>query len=433
MQTPVLIDRRQFVAATAAITVASVAHRASASSARWPTVQAVIDKMVAERQFAGVATALCYRGTEPYFASAGTLAYDARVRTDHHSVFRLYSVTKPITGIAAMLLVEDGRIALDQPVAEVLPELKAMRVALNPGSGLDSRPASRPMTMRQLLTHTSGLSNWQPTVGDTPIAQAYRERGITPGSYVRQPGETWYAGQVVGLSAMIAKLPEVPLIAEPGTAWNYSMGLDVIGAVIERVSGMSLDAFMHKRLFAPLRMRSTGFEVRMTDAHRLTTLYGNGSDGPVAIDPGARSVWLKPASLLAGGGGLVSSAGDLVRFGRMVLDGGILDGRRVMKAETVRLALSNLLPPGVAYPPSGGFGAGAGIVMPGVRSDSGGEGVWSAVGASSTYFAVDPLRRGTALFLAQYIPGRRVPMTQALRYRTAFNQAMDADLLGRGA
>lgn len=384
-------------------------------------------------EFAGIATALAYRNARPHFAVAGTLAYDSPVRVDRDSLFRLYSVTKPVTGIAAMLLVEDGRIALDQPVAEILPALRTMQVALDPGRILDSRPASRPMTMRQLLTHSSGLSSWQPTVGDTPIARAYRERGITPGSFVRQPGEDGYAAQVDGLAAMIARLPEVPLIAEPGTAWNYSMGLDVMGAVIERVSGLSLDAFMRARLFDPLRMRSTGFQVAAANAHRLTILYGNAPDGPQAIDPAIGSAWLRPPHLAAGGGGLVSSTRDLVRFGQMVLNGGTLDGRRVMKPTTVRLALSNLLPPGVAYPPSGGFGAGAGVVMPGVRSENGGEGVWSAVGASSTYFAVDRLRRGTALFLAQYMPGRRVPMPEALRYRTAFNQAIDADLRGRSA
>lgn len=432
MRTPLPIDRRQFVIAAAIAASASGIARAARPSKRWPAVQALIDQMIAERKFAGVATALCSGNARPEFVVAGTLAYGSPVPIDRDSLFRLYSVTKQVTGIAAMLLVEDGRITLDQPVAEVLPELRNMRVATDPERSLDARPASRPITMRQLLTHTSGLSNWQPTVGDTPIARAYRERGMTPGSYVRQPGEDGYAEQVDGLAALIARLPEVPLIAEPGTAWHYSMGLDVMGAVIERVTGVSLDAFMQQRLFVPLGMQSTGFQVAAKDARRLTTLYGNSPEGPVAIDLGTSSIWLKPPRLAAGGGGLVSSPGDLIRFGRMVVNGGSLDGVRVMKAETVRLALSNLLPQGVTYPPTGGFGAGAGVVMPGVRSDNGGAGVWSAVGASSTYFAVDPRRQRTALFLAQFMPGPRVPMPEALRFRTAFNQAVDVDL-GRSA
>lgn len=223
-------------------------------------------------------------------------------------------------------------------------------------------------------------------------------------------------------------MAEVPLIAEPGTAWHYSMGLDLMGAVIERASGLPLDTFMQRRLFAPLGMRSTGFRVRRRDVHRLSTLYGNAPEGPVAIDQGRSSFWLDPPKLLAGGGGLVSSARDLVRFGQMLLNEGGLDGARVMTPATVRMALSNLLPPDVSYPPTGGFGAGAGVVMPGVRSDNGTEGVFSAVGACSTFFSVDPLRQRTCLFLAQYMPGRRVPMPEALRYRAEFLAAMEQDM-----
>ena len=425
-------DRRQFLVAAAAV-VASPAFAVSLRARPWPKVQALLDSYVAGKTFAGVATAIVHGSAPPSFVVAGTLAYDSRVLADADSLFRLYSVTKPVTGIAAMLLIEDGRIALDQPVAEVLPELAAMRVATDPDHGLESRPAVRQMTMRHLLTHTSGLSNWQPIVGDLPITRAYRERGITPGSFVRTLGETWHTDQVDGLSAMIARLAEVPLIAEPGTKWHYSMGLDVMGAVIERVTRMSLDDFMRQRVLAPLSMRSTGFQVAARDARRLTTLYAHGPSGAVAVDAAGDSIWLKPPRLTAGGGGLVSSARDLVRFGQMLTNAGQFEGRRVMKLETVRLALSNLLPQGVQYPPTGGFGAGAGVVMPGVRSDNGSERVFSAVGASSTFFSVDPLRQRTSLFLAQYMPGRSVPMSEALRYRTAFLRAIDDDVQSRGA
>lgn len=426
MRGPWLFDRREFVAATTAL-MASSSVSAAPASRRWRAVQALIDSYVTEQRFAGVATAVWGADSKPQFQTAGTLAYDSKARVDAGSLFRLYSVTKPVTGVAAMMLVEDGKIALDQPVAEVLPELRVMRVATDPEHSLASRPATRQMTMRHLLTHTSGLSNWQPMLGDTPLTRAYRERGITPGGFVRQPGESWFGAQIDGLDAMIARLPEVPLIAEPGTSWNYSMGLDVMGAVIERVSGTTLETFMQQRLFTPLGMASTGFRVRGRDARRLTTLYGNGPDGPLAIDHGYDSIWLQPPRLPAGGGGLVSSARDLIRFGQMLLNEGTLDGRRVMTPATVRLALSNILPPGVVYRPTGGFGAGAGVVMPGVRSDNGTEGVVSAVGASSTFFSVDPLRRRTTLFLAQYMPGRRVLMPEALSYRTAFLAAIDDD------
>jgi CubicO group peptidase (beta-lactamase class C family) len=432
MQVPGEMNRRQFVAAAGA-TIALPTQSAAARTEAWPATQALLDSYVADKAFAGIAAAVVDRGGQPAFVVAGKLAYGAASRIDPDSLFRLYSVTKPVTGIAAMLLIEDGTIALDQPVAEILPELRSMRVAIDPDRGLESRPAVRQMTIRHLLTHTSGLSNWQPVLGDPPITRAYRERGITPGSFVRQPGESWYTEQVDSLAAMIARMSEVPLIAEPGTTWHYSMGLDVMGAVIERVSRMSLDSFMRRRIFAPLGMRSTGFQVAPRDARRLTTLYAKGPGGPVPIDRGNDSVWLRPPRLVAGGGGLVSSARDLIRIGQMMVNGGALSGRRVMRPETIRLALSNLLPPGVSYPPTGGFGAGAGVVMPGVRSDNGSEGVFSSVGASSTFFSVDPLRQRASLFLAQYMPGRSVPMPEALRYRAAFLVAIDDDLQHRRA
>ena len=430
MQTPGQMNRREFVAAASA-SIALPARSVAARAEAWPAIRALLDSYVADKTFAGVATAVAVEGGRPGFVVAGTLAYGAASRIDTDSLFRLYSVTKPMTGIAAMLLIEDGTIALDQPVADILPELRSLRVAIDPDRGLESRPAVRQMTIRHLLTHTSGLSNWQPVLGDPPITRAYRERGITPGSFIRQPGETWYTEQVGSLAAMIARMAEVPLIAEPGTKWHYSMGLDVMGAVIERVSVMSLDSFMRKRIFIPLGMQSTGFQVAPRDARRLTTLYANGLRGPVPVDRGNDSVWLKPPRLVAGGGGLVSSARDLIRFGRMMVSAGEFGGRRVVDSKTIRLALSNLLPPGVSYPPTGGFGAGAGVVMPRVRSDNGSEGVLSVVGASNTFFSVDPLRQRASLFLAQYMPGRSVPMAEAMWYRTAFLKAIDDDLQHR--
>lgn len=436
MTATTMTDRRRFVGAAAALAATAWSApapcwTAGARQRRWPTVQALLDGYVADKKYAGVTAALSYAGSPLEFPSAGALAYDSPVGVDQDSLFRIYSVTKPVTGIAAMMLVEDGKISLDQPVADVLPELRDIRVAVDPANSLASRAASSAMTMRQLLTHTSGLSNWQPLLGDPPITRAYRERGITPGSFVRQPGETWYRDQVKGLTAMITGVAEVPLIADPGTAWNYSMGLDVMGAVIERASGLPLDTFMRKRLFVPLGMRSTGFQVAAKDARRLMTLYGNAPTGPQAIDRGSDSVWLGAPTLLAGGGGLVTSARDFIRFAQMLLGGGTLEGVRVLKPETVRLAMSNLLPPGVAYPQTGGFGAGASVVMPGVQSDNGPPGTYSAVGASSTMFQVDPLRRGVALFFAQYIPGRGVPMPEAIRFKGEFNRAIDQDLQTR--
>ncbi len=383
---------------------------------------------MAERRYAGVAVALSFGGSPIAFPSAGTLAFDSKIAIDKDSLFRIYSITKPVTGVAAMLLIEDGRLTLDQPVAAVFPTLAKMNVAINPAKGLEARPATRQITIRQLLTHTSGLSSWQPFLGDTPIAKAYRQRGMTPSDNLFDRPD--YGTQVKSLSELITRLPEVPLIAEPGTAWNYSMGLDVMGAVIEKVSGMKFDTFLRTRLFEPLDMRSTGFQVAKRDASRLTTLYGNRGEEVAVLDRGENSNWLKPATLPAGGGGLVSSARDFVRFAAMLLGEGTFEGARVMKPETARLARSNLLPPGVNYPATGGFGAGASVVMPGVASPSGSPGTYSALGSSSTLISVDPARKGIAVFLTQFMPGVG-PTGPAVAYRGELNSAIDADLKAR--
>ena len=275
--------------------------------------------------------------------------------------------------------------------------------------------------------------NWQPFLGDAPISRAYRERGLTPGSYGARRDRSGYGAQVVGLDALVRRLAEVPLIAEPGTAWNYSIGLDLMGAVIERVTGAGFDAFLRERLFEPLGMRSTGFQVAARDADRLTTLYESGEQGAIAIDEGPSSVWLHPSTLLAGGGGLVSTARDFIRFAAMLRGEGEHEGRRVMRPETVRRAMSNLLPPGVAYRPTGGFGAGAGVVMPGVVSENGPPGTYSAIGTSNTLITVDPARRGIAVFLAQLMPSRVGPSLgpAGAVYRREFNAAVDDDLAAR--
>ncbi len=425
-----MIDRRRFVAHGGLAGLGCIAGCATGAGRRalsWPAVQTFLDRCIDDSRYAGVAVALRYGADPNAYLSAGTLAFDSRQPVDQDSIFRIYSTTKPITGVAACLLMEDGAIALDQPVAHILPELAALRVAINPAQSLQSRPVERQMTMRQLMTHTSGFSNWQPMVGDTPIAKAYRALGLTPGAFVDRFRDG-FGPQVVGLDAYIAQLPEVPLIAEPGTAWNYSMGLDVMGAVIARASGMGFDAFLRRRIFEPLGMASTAFQVAPQDAPRLTTLYGREGGEPVALDRGLNSLWLEPPSLLSGGGGLTSSARDLSRFTQMLLNEGALDGVRVMRKTTARLAMSNLLPQGVTYRPTGnGFGAGAGVVMPGVVSEIGPPGSYGAIGASSTLIVVDPLRRGYSIFLAQFMP---FSGPSSGSFRRDFNTALEADLKG---
>lgn len=418
-----VLTRRSCLGALATATLlpftrgGSLAPAPNAGTPRWAAVQAALDSFVAEGKTAGVAVAIAYGDDPPAYPCAGRLAFGSSSAFDEHSICRLYSITKNVTRIAALLLVEDGRIKLDQPVADVLPEFGSLRVAIDIEKGLASRPVRNTMTMRHLLTNTSGLGSWTPgsDSGDE-LHHAYRERGITPGNFGggrRRPG---YGPQAFNLDEMVARVAELPLAYEPGTVLHYSIGFDVMGLVIERVSGKGYDAFLKERLFAPLDMRSTGFHVEEKYAARLTTNYdvretggspaspGVDAHAPAGFrvtDAGATSEWLTTPSLLTGGGGLVSTARDFFRYGGMLLGEGAFEGARVMNAETARLALSNLKPPGVADP-SDGVGAGSRALLQNPLTPPG---TFGGGGASGTLFWIDPARRGIVVFMTQVMWG----------------------------
>lgn len=420
-----LLDRRAILAGLGSFPLFGLPGGAAANPEggyEWPAVKALADRYVAERKLAGIVAALAYGGAPMSYVTAGSLAFDSPIRVDENSLFRIYSMTKQVTGIAAMMLVEDRRIGLDQPVGDVLPQLRAMRVCLNPEADLSSRPVRVPITMRHLITHSSGLKYWTPNYRG-PLPDAYRQLGITPGSYGtdQRPG---FGAQAVGLAEMLDRLATLPLAFEPGSAWSYSLGADVMGAVIERVTG-SFAGFLEEHLFGPLGMASTGFQVAPADARRLTTNYVVTRDGPAVIDAGPASLWLRPPTLVAGGAGLVSSAHDLARFSAMLLGRGALEGVRVMRRETVRACLSNLLPRGVAALGgfgTTGFGAGGGVVLPGDRSTIGPAGSYGGGGSAGTLWGVDPGRRGRWMFLSQHMPPETYPIRQELA------AAIEADL-----
>jgi len=413
------VDRRRFLTALAAAAMGApslagcLARSITRPTRRWNAVQAWIDGYVRAGKLAGAAVGVSYFDGPPAYLSAGMIALDSTQRFDENSICRIYSMTKPVTGMAAMCLVEEGRIRLDQPVAEVLPELASLRVAIDLETGLESRPAVNTMTMRHLLTHTNGFAYWSPAFSGV-LPSAYREHGITPGNYdpveFNRPG---HGPQAKGLADMVKRLAALPLAFEPGTAWAYSLGLDVMGLVIERVTGKGLDVFLHDRLFVPLCMDSTGFQVAPRDVGRLTTNYTITPEGLKPKDVPATSTWRVPSPLLAGGAGLLSTVRDFTRFGAMLLGEGQLDGKRVMKPETVRLARSNLLPPGVAARArdggQSGFAAGAQLVVPDAPSPLGPGGTLSHGGASGTLWLVDPARRGNFVFMSQHYPPQTYP------------------------
>lgn len=422
------LNRRHFLnalgaAAIAASTLGSRATWATTRPARrWAVVQKLLDGYVADKKMAGVAAALSFGGSTLAYPSAGHIALDSAVRFDENSLCRIYSMTKPITGVAAMMLVEGGRIKLDQPIAEVLPEFRSLRVAVDIEKSMESRPAVQTMTMRHLLTHTSGLTYWTPLSGTGALSAAYRERGITPGNYGARLNRPGYGPQARSLAEMIERVAELPLLCEPGSAYNYSIGLDVMGLVIERVTGKGFDVFLRERLFAPLDMSSTGFQVALKNVARLTTNYNVTPDGLKPTDLAASSIWLRPPTLLAGGAGLISTARDFARFGEMLLGDGALGRVRVLKPETARLARSNLLPRGVVYSGGDGFGAGAAVVLNGTNRRFGPPASFGWGGAAGTLWRIDPARRGNMVFMSQHMPPDSYPVREDMA------TAIEADL-----
>jgi CubicO group peptidase (beta-lactamase class C family) len=342
------MDRRHFIATLAAALPLSawrlaIGHALTTHS--WPALQKLMNDYVSAKKLAGAAIAVADGDAPLIYLKAGRIALDADAAFDEHSVCRIYSMTKPVTGLLSILLVEAGKLRLDQPVADIIPELRTLQVALDPSKGLDARPAKQTMTIRHLLTHSSGLVYWTPQHDIGALSAAYRVRGITPGNYGAGLARPGYGSQAVGLDEMVKRLAELPLAAEPGTEWRYSVGLDVMGLVIQRVSGKALDVFARERLFDPLNMTATGFQVPAGAASRLTTNYTVTPEGLVPLDPRDTSVFLKPSTLLAGGAGLVSTAVDFARVGAMLIGDGKLEGVRVMSAESARLARSHRLYP----------------------------------------------------------------------------------------
>ena len=374
-----------------------------------PETQALFDRLVTTNRAPGVAGAFGQGDAPTVFLSAGRIATDpAAPAAGPDSLWRIYSMTKPITGMAAMLLVQDGRIALDDPVSKYIPAFANMRVLTSPDTSLETVPARRRITIRMLLTHSAGLSYNISAKG--PLLKETERLGVVPAQVNAETERVARRTRPTSLTAFANRAAQLPLIAQPGTKWSYSIGLDVMGAVIERASGMSFEQFVQTRLLTPLRMTSTGWQVPAGQQNRFATLYVAAAGRLLPFDPAATSPYLTAPSFAYGGAGLVSSARDYDRFLHMIQNGGTLDGVQVMKPKTVRLATSNLLPPGVTftgYTPGSikgaGFGAG-GLVQ--LEDVPGGvpRGTYSWSGAANTIAFVNPLTRTRATTMTNIFP-----------------------------
>ncbi|MEJ5978660.1 serine hydrolase domain-containing protein [Novosphingobium sp. PS1R-30] len=354
-----------------------------------PKVTEVIERWVGPGKFPGMIAALGLPGREPVFVARGTDSFTDLDMQGGDSLYRIYSMTKPVTGMAAMILIDDGKLKLDQPIAEILPKFAQMRVQKTYDGAITDdalEPAKTPITIRHLLTHTSGLS--YSIIQKGPIKTLLEDKGVIAGQVSRLKIPGFDRGQSVrSLELFADRLAEVPLVYQPGTKWSYSVGLDLMGRVIEVVSGQPFDAFLQQRLFDPLGMSSTFFQVPASEAKRLTTNFGAMGSTLMPIDPGDTSIYLDKPAFPFGGAGLVSSPRDYDRFLHMLANRGELNGRRVMSEAAVRLGTENLLPAGVAGPammtaPSA-FGAGGRV---GLGAE---EGIFGWAGAAGTVGTVD--------------------------------------------
>jgi CubicO group peptidase (beta-lactamase class C family) len=386
-----------------------------------PQVTALIERWVGPGKFPGMVAALGLPGRDPLFIARGTDSFTDLDPQGPDSLYRIYSMTKPITGMATMLLIAEGKLRLDQPLAEILPRFAHMQVQKTyDGSITDLEPANSPITIRQLVTHTSGIG--YSIIQKGPIKTAFEEAGIIAGQISRMPIAGLDRGKPVNSLALFAdRLATMPLVYQPGTHWSYSNGLDLMGRVIEVVSGRPFDAFLQERLFDPIGMTSTFFQVPAGEAKRLTTNFAAMGTSLMPIDPGDTSIYLDKPPFPFGGAGLVSSPRDYDRFLLMLANYGKANGRQVIPEAAVRQGTGNLLPPGVAGPAmmsaASGFGAGGRV---GLGAEAG---IYGWAGAAGTVATVDMKRGIRSGIYVQFMP----PTANALLGE--YQQALHADVM----
>jgi CubicO group peptidase (beta-lactamase class C family) len=385
-----------------------------------PQVSALIARWVGPGKFPGMVAALGLPGQETQFVASGTDSFTDFEEQGPDSLYRIYSMTKPVTGMAAMILIGEGKLRLDQPLSDILPKFAQMQVQRNyDGSITDLEPAKSQITIRELITHSAGIG--YSIIQRGPLKEAFIQAGLVAGQVSRLSIPGLDRGQAVpSLTLFADRIAEMPLVYQPGTHWSYSNGLEVMGRVIELVSGMPFDAFLKQRLFDPLGMTSTWFQVPASEAKRLTTSYGALGANLIPIDPGATSIFLDKPPYPSGGAGLVSSPRDYDRFLQMLAAYGQIHGKHVMSEGAVRQGTSNLLPQGVAGPammgPASGFGAGGSVGL-GTQ-----DGIYGWYGAAGTTAMVDMKRGIRSAFYVQFMP----PNANSLL--SEYQKALQADL-----
>ena len=398
---------------------------AKEAGSSFPGLTKIINQYVAEKKVAGMMAMIGFGQSAPQVISAGALKLGGDRMVGPNTLWRMYSQTKPVTGMAAMMLVEDGLISLDQPLSDIFPEFADMQVLVDPEGPLeDVVPAKTPITIRHLQTHTAGLG--YTIISKGPIQKAYLAAGLTPGRVSRSPLPGVDPGAPTpDIMTFVKRLAEMPLVYEPGTKWSYSLSHDVLSAVIEKISGKPLDVFLQERMFGPLGMSDMYYHVPAERAIDLADNYAPFAGALIPVDPGATSIFLDRPPFAFGSTGLVGSAADYDKFLQMLLGFGTLGNVQVMKPETAKLGMSNLLPDTVdtsgTWVAKQGFGAGGRTGLGTAASPAGTFG-WG--GAAGTAAFVDTVRGLRAGGYTQYIPSNSYP------FQSDFPKYVYADLDG---
>jgi CubicO group peptidase (beta-lactamase class C family) len=420
---------RLHVAALCAVVIATPAsaqglplgrpERLGFSGERLARIDRVMQDYVDQGQVAGVVTLVARHGRLAHVGVYGWADREAGRRMTTDALFRIASQSKAVTSVAVMMLVEEGRLRLADPVARFVPSFEHTTVALATDSGPARVPSRRPITIRDLLTHTAGISYGT----DSLVQDLYRAAGLGPAA-----GFGWYfADKPAPVCEDIDRLGSLPFVAQPGERFVYGYSTDVLGCVVERVSRQTLAEFFDQRIFRPLRMTDTRFFIPPADRGRLAAVYTWSGGGLARAPEGARgqgSYADGPRASYSGGAGLVSTAGDYLRFLEMLLEGGALDGARVLGPQTVALMTADHLGP--VYNSAGlGFGLGFQVLLdPGRAGQFGSPGLYGWGGAYATNYWVDPVEDLVGVFMVQLLPNPGLDLAD--RFRALVYQAIVA-------
>jgi CubicO group peptidase (beta-lactamase class C family) len=393
------------------------------SSERLDRLHAAMQREVDQKELAGVVTLLARHGqvVEERTYGKKDIATAAPMTAD--TIFRIFSMTKPVTGVAMMILYEEGKWRPSDPISKFIPEFAQLKVfkGLDQSGKMILEDPIHPPTMRELMSHTAGFTYG--IFGHTPVDKMYQDEHVL---------------QSQSLQVMIGKLAKIPLLYQPGNRWEYSVSMDIQGYIVEKLSGRPLPDFMQEHIFGPLKMRDTGFYVPKEKWDRFATFYGGDEKGAmVASSPDGR--FATPPTMPSGGGGLVSTAQDYMRFSQMLLNRGELDGERILSPASVALMTANHLAPRLM---TGEFSIGPETIRPGMgygydcavftdpleADEVVGKGTFFWLGAADTWFWIDPTNDLIFVGMTQRMMGPGQPdveqLSRPLVYQALVNPKM---------